>query len=78
MPPAASEEKGVLVLSDPRLFSPPFVLFQLHINSQLTYLIRCLMRSGTNQIYWYESAKHLAKNRQRYPRTQRRKLHAAL
>ena len=39
---------------------------------------REIKRNSTNQIYWYESAEHLAKIRKRYPRTQKRKLHAAL
>ncbi|MEE9445310.1 MAG: IS30 family transposase [Cocleimonas sp.] len=39
---------------------------------------REIKRNSTNNLYWYESAEHLANNRKRYPRSQRRKSYAPL
>jgi len=39
---------------------------------------REVKRNSINKVYWYDSAQHLASQRKRYPRSQKRKSHAAL
>jgi IS30 family transposase len=39
---------------------------------------REIKRNSTNNLYWYDTAEHLANDRKRYPRSQRRKSHPPL